>query len=95
LVHVEPVPVTVAVPVAPALLPIELTPTLFIEPPSVIVNAPVPLWPTLRKLLLVKTDPVPVTSNVPILPVRLPISDSALPTVTLPPFSTIRVPLPD
>jgi len=65
LVHVDPAPVTVAVPVETAVLPIY--PAVFVTVPLfVMLKEPVPELPTYSSAEFVHVDPAPVTVAVPV-----------------------------
>jgi hypothetical protein len=69
-------------------------PLLVTNPPSEIVNMPMPpKSPTMRPPLASQTEPAPVTVTVPCAPLRRPMVLSPL-LLTWPPFSMMSVPLP-
>ena len=91
LIQLEPGPVTVTVPVEPAVNPTE-PPPLFTVPPSWIVSVPVPWPPTTMEPALDQLAPAPVTVTVPSPPGRLPIVPKEVFNVPLGWMTSIPVP---
>jgi hypothetical protein len=92
LFQTEPGPVTVTVPVEPAINPTEPPPALLITvPPFAIVSVPVPMPPTTTSALF-HVEPAPDTITVPCEPDKLPTFPPKL--VNVPPFWTTSIPIP-
>jgi hypothetical protein len=98
--RIEPAPETVAVPVLPAKVPINV-PSVSTRPPAVMFIVPVPAPPTWMRYFGFHNEPTPLTFTVPTAPDWKPISPlplngpgGATPTVTTPPLVMFSVPLP-
>src|SRR5579863_5801864 len=97
LTHMEPGPVTVAVPVEPKANPIEPPVLLALlpssaEPPFSIISVPAPRPPTTMASTFVQLEPAPVTVTAPTPPGRLPIVPNS--STSVPPFWIVSVPAP-
>jgi hypothetical protein len=92
LVQLDPLPVTVPVPVDPPPFPTVATTSLTV-PPFSILSVPLPALPTVRLPVSVQLDPLPVTVAVPEEPVA--VKPRVLPVLlTVPPLSILSVPEP-
>ena len=91
LIHAEPGPVTVTVPVEPTDSPTE-PPPLFTVPPFWIVRVPMP-WPPATMLPATdQLEPGSVTVTAPVEPGKLPIAAKEL--INVPPVRIVSIPVP-
>jgi len=91
--NTEPEPATVAFPLDPVKSPMVVVLPAVTLPPEVTLKLPLPLAPTSRAPTMLTTEPLPLTETLPVLPASLAIKKS-VPTLTLPPLVTLRLPTP-